>query len=140
MNTLGRIEIAGIDHVVLRCRNLQRMERFYTDVLGCTVVRRNEPLGLIHLRAGSGLIDLAAVDGEMGRRGGAAPGKEGHNLDHICLRIEPFDEAPLRAHLGRQGIEAGPLHHTFGAEGVGPALYLEDPEGNSIEIKGPAED
>jgi catechol 2,3-dioxygenase-like lactoylglutathione lyase family enzyme len=133
------VHIAGIDHVVLRCRDLERMERFYTEVLGCTVVRRNEALGLIHLRAGSGLIDLAAVDGELGRRGGAAPTKEGHNLDHVCLRVEPFDEAALRAHLLLQGIEAGPLHHTFGAEGVGPALYLQDPEGNSIEIKGPAE-
>jgi glyoxylase I family protein len=131
------MEIAGIDHVVLRCRDLARMEIFYTAVLGCTVVRRNEPLGLIHLRAGSGLIDLAAVNGELGRRGGAAPGTEGHNLDHICLRLEPFDEDALRAHLRRQGIEAGPLHHTFGAEGVGPALYLQDPEGNSIELKGP---
>ncbi|MCP9797996.1 VOC family protein [Cyanobium sp. Lug-B] len=136
---MGSIRIVGIDHVVLRCRDLERMERFYIDVLGCTVVRRNEPLGLIHLKAGSGLIDLAAVDGELGRRGGAAPGAEGHNLDHICLRVEPFDEAALRAHLSRQGIEAGPLHHTYGAEGVGPAIYLEDPEGNSVEIKGPPE-
>jgi catechol 2,3-dioxygenase-like lactoylglutathione lyase family enzyme len=136
---MASIRIVGIDHVVLRCRDLERMERFYIDVLGCTVVRRNEPLGLIHLKAGSGLIDLAAVDGELGRRGGAAPGAEGHNLDHICLRVEPFDEAALRAHLSRQGIEAGPLHHTYGAEGVGPAIYLEDPEGNSIEIKGPPE-
>ncbi|MCP9932469.1 VOC family protein [Cyanobium sp. Candia 9D4] len=136
---MGSIRIVGIDHVVLRCRDLERMERFYIDVLGCTVVRRNEPLGLIHLKAGSGLIDLAAVDGELGRRGGAAPGAEGHNLDHICLRVEPFDEAALRAHLSRQGIEAGPLHHTYGAEGMGPAIYLEDPEGNSVEIKGPPE-
>lgn len=136
---MASIRIVGIDHVVLRCRDLERMERFYIDVLGCTVVRRNEPLGLIHLKAGSGLIDLAAVDGELGRRGGAAPGAEGHNLDHICLRVEPFDEAALRAHLSRQGIDAGPLHHTYGAEGVGPAIYLEDPEGNSIEIKGPPE-
>ncbi|MBD2549304.1 VOC family protein [Microcystis elabens FACHB-917] len=114
------------------------MERFYTTVLGCAVARRNEALGMIHLRAGSALIDLAAVSGELGRRGGAAPGQDGHNLDHVCLRVEPFDEAALRAHLLRQGIDPGPLHHTYGAEGVGPALYLQDPEGNSIELKGPS--
>jgi catechol 2,3-dioxygenase-like lactoylglutathione lyase family enzyme len=131
------MDIIRIDHVVLRCRDLERMERFYTDVLGCAVTRRNEPLGLIHLRAGSGLIDLAAVDGELGRRGGAAPGAEGHNLDHVCLRIDPFEEGALRAHLRRHGIDAGPVHHNYGAEGYGPALYLEDPEGNSVELKGP---
>ena len=129
--------IVAIDHVVLRCRDLEHMERFYIDVLGCTVARRNEALGLIHLRAGNSLIDLAAVNGELGRRGGAEPAAEGHNLDHICLRIEPFDEEALRAHLRHHGLEAGPLHHTYGAEGVGPALYLDDPEGNSIELKGP---
>jgi catechol 2,3-dioxygenase-like lactoylglutathione lyase family enzyme len=129
--------IVGIDHVVLRCRDLAAMERFYTEVLGCPVVRRNEPLGLIHLRAGRGLIDLAAVDGELGRRGGAAPAAEGHNMDHVCLRIEPFDEQTLRAHFLRHGIDVGALHHNFGAEGYGPAFYLEDPEGNSVELKGP---
>lgn len=132
------MHIAGIDHVVLRCRDLERMERFYTTVLGCAVARRNEALGMIHLRAGSALIDLAAVSGELGRRGGAAPGQDGHNLDDVCLRVEPFDEAALRAHLLRQRIDPGPLHHTYGAEGVGPALYLQDPEGNSIELKGPS--
>lgn len=131
------MQIIGIDHVVLRCRDLERMERFYTNVLGCAVTRRNDALGLIHLKAGNGLIDLAAVNGELGRRGGVGPGAEGHNLDHVCLRIEPFDEEALRAHLLRHGLEAGPLHHSYGAEGVGPALYLEDPEGNSIELKGP---
>ncbi|MCP9929954.1 VOC family protein [Cyanobium sp. AMD-g] len=134
------MEIIGIDHVVLRCRDLKRMERFYADVLGCVVTRRNDALGLIHLKAGSGLIDLADVNGELGRRGGAGPGTEGHNLDHVCLRIEPFDEGALRVHLRRHGLEAGPLHHSYGAEGVGPALYLEDPEGNSIELKGPPQD
>ena len=89
--------------------------------------------------AGRGLIDLVAINGELGRRGGAGPAAEGHNLDHVCLRIEPFDEGALRAHLRRHGLQIGPLHHTFGAEGVGPALYLKDPEGNSIELKGPSQ-
>jgi catechol 2,3-dioxygenase-like lactoylglutathione lyase family enzyme len=129
--------IVGIDHVVLRCRDLAAMERFYTEVLGCPVVRRNEPLGLIHLRAGRGLIDLAAVDGELGLRGGAAPAAEGHNMDHVCLRLDPFDEQTLRAHFLSHGIDVGTLHHNFGAEGYGPAFYLEDPEGNSVELKGP---
>ncbi len=131
------MQILSIDHVVLRCRNLERMERFYTEVLGCTVARRNEPLGLIHLQAGRSLIDLASVDGELGLRGGAAPSAEGHNMDHVCLRIDPFDEDELRAHFLCHGMTIGPVHHNYGAEGFGPALYLEDPEGNSVELKGP---
>jgi glyoxylase I family protein len=132
------MRILSIDHVVLRCRNLETMERFYTEVLGCTVARRNERLGLIHLHAGTGLIDLASVDGELGRRGGVPPSAEGHNMDHVCLRIDPFDEDELRVHFRCHGIEFGPVHHNYGAEGFGPALYLDDPEGNSVELKGPA--
>jgi hypothetical protein len=60
-------------------------------------------------------------------------------MDHFCLRIDPFDVTALRRRFGRHGIDLGPLHeHNFGAEGYGPAFYLKDPEGNAIELKGPA--
>jgi len=131
------IAIREIDHVVLRVVDLERVERFYRDVLGCTVARRQEAIGLIQLRAGSSLVDLVPVDGKLGRMGGAAPGKEGRNLDHVCFRVEPFDEAAIRAHLAAHGVEAGPTDARFGAEGDGPSIYLQDPEGNTIELKGP---
>jgi catechol 2,3-dioxygenase-like lactoylglutathione lyase family enzyme len=125
--------------VVLRCRDQQTMLRFYTEVLGCTVARHNEPLGLIHLKAGASQIDLVSADGELGRMGGRPPDQEGHNMDHVCLRVEPFDITALRHHFQRHGIDIGPVHdHNFGAEGYGPAVYLKDPEGNSIELKGPS--
>ncbi|MEN8197320.1 MAG: VOC family protein, partial [Pseudomonadota bacterium] len=95
--------------------------------------------GLIQLRAGSALIDLVPVDSELGRPGGAAPGAEGRNLDHFCLRIEPFDEEAIRDHLARHGIDTGPLKSRYGAEGMGPSIYIEDPEGNVVELKGPGD-
>ena len=131
------IAIREIDHVVLRVVDLERVERFYREVLGCAVARRQEAIGLIQLRAGSSLVDLVPVDGKLGRMGGAAPGKEGRNLDHVCFRVEPFDEAAIRAHLAAHGVEAGPTDSRFGAEGDGPSIYLQDPEGNTIELKGP---
>ncbi len=131
------IRIAGIDHLVLRAADLEAMLRFYTGVLGCRVERRVDELGLVQLRAGAALIDLVTVDGELGRRGGAPPGREGRNLDHFCLRVEAFDEAALRAHLGSAGVAVGELASRYGAEGLGPSLYLQDPEGNTVELKGP---
>jgi len=132
------MRILGIDHVVLRCRDMNRMRRFYTEVLGCTIARRNEPLGLIHLRAGSAQIDLLDMEGAMGKSGGPPPGVDGHNMDHVCLRIEAFDQAELRRHFAAHGIDIGPVHHNFGAEGYGSAVYLKDPDGNAIELKGPS--
>jgi catechol 2,3-dioxygenase-like lactoylglutathione lyase family enzyme len=131
------IAVRELDHLVLRVVDLPAMLAFYGGVLGCTVERRVDTIGLVQLRAGRSLIDLVPVTGELGRAGGAAPGREGRNLDHFCLRVEPFDEAVIRAHLGAHGIAAGPLAQRYGAEGDGPSLYLQDPEGNTVELKGP---
>ncbi|MEX2629143.1 MAG: VOC family protein [Tistlia sp.] len=129
--------ILGLDHIVLRAREPERLKRFYCEVLGCSLEKVQEAIGLTQLRAGRALIDLVDVAGPLGRAGGAAPGAEARNLDHFCLRIEPFDAAALTAHLRAHGLEPGEVVSRYGAEGEGPSLYLEDPEGNSIELKGP---
>ena len=131
------IQILGLDHIVLRVRDPARMVRFYCEVLGCEVARVREGLGLTHLRAGEAMIDLVGVEGELGRKGGAAAGPEGRNVDHFCLRIEPFDATALVSHLASHGIAAGEIKSRYGAEGTGPSLYVTDPEGNVVELKGP---
>jgi glyoxylase I family protein len=133
------LRIRDIDHLVLRVQDVDRMTRFYGEVLGCPVHRIDEKLGLVQLRAGRALIDLVPLDSELGRRGGAGPGAEGRNLDHFCLRVEDWDADAIRAHLRTHGVEAGPVAPRFGAEGQGPSLYLTDPEGNTVELKGPPE-
>jgi len=131
------IRIRDIDHLVLRVVDLTAMERFYCEVLGCHVEKRQDAIGLVQLRAGRSILDLVPVDGPLGRAGGAAPGREGRNLDHFCFRIEPFDEAAIRTQLQRFGVAAGPVQSRYGAEGEGPSIYLSDPEGNVVELKGP---
>lgn len=131
------IRIREIDHIVLRIADLPAMLGFYRDVLGCAVERDRRDIGLVQLRAGRSLVDLVPVDGPLGGAGGAAPGIEGRNLDHFCLRVDPFDEGAIRRHLEAHGVEAGPTAMRFGAEGEGPSLYVVDPEGNVVELKGP---
>jgi glyoxylase I family protein len=132
------IRIREIDHLVLRVLDLDRMLGFYCGALGCAIERRQDSIGLVQLRAGASLIDLVPVDGQLGRAGGAPPGAEGRNLDHFCVRVEPFDEGEIRAHLRAHGIDGGPTIIRNGAEGEGPSIYLSDPEGNVVELKGPA--
>jgi glyoxylase I family protein len=131
------LNIRDIDHLVLRVSDVDTMVRFYGEVLGCPVHRIDERISLVQLRAGRGLIDLVPVDSEMGRAGGAAPGREGRNLDHFCLRVEPWDADAIRAHLLAHGVDPGPVAQRFGAEGRGPSMYVTDPEGNVVELKGP---
>ena len=137
--TLGNpIAILGIDHVVLRVRDVAGMQRFYCEVLGCSVEKVQAEIGLTQLRAGWSLIDLVDVAGKLGRMGGAPPGVEGRNMDHLCFRIEPFDRDAIVTRLAPFGISVGETVERYGAEGNGPSVYFHDPEGNQIELKGPA--
>jgi catechol 2,3-dioxygenase-like lactoylglutathione lyase family enzyme len=130
--------IERIDHIVLRVTDIERSLAFYTSVFGCELRKRRDDLGLIHLGAGASMIDLVAVDGPLGRQGGAAAGKQGHNVDHFCLRIEPFDEQALLAHLRKAGLTVEKAQMRYGAEGKGWSVYCFDPDGNQIELKGPS--
>ncbi len=133
------IKIREIDHVVVRVSDVKRALHFYCDVLGCTAERNREDLGLYQLRAGRSLIDIVDVNGEIGKKGGPAPCKKGHNMDHFCVRVDPFDEPAIREHLEKHDVEASPTETRYGAEGNGPSIYLLDPEGNTVELKGPPE-
>jgi catechol-2,3-dioxygenase len=125
--------IIGIDHVVLRAVDPAALERFYIEVLGCTLEKRQGKLA--QLRAGRALIDIVPADEAGPARGSSRSG--GANLDHLCLRIEPFDAAAIAQHLAAHGASCGPQASRYGAEGQGPSVYLTDPEGNGVELKGP---
>jgi len=129
--------IRHLDHLVLRVTDLRAMMAFYTEVLGCSVEKVQVALGLYQLRAGTALIDLVPVDGPLGAKGGAPPGTEGRNLDHFCLRVDPFDADEIIAHLRASGADPAPVASRYGAEGQGPSIYVADPEGNVVELKGP---
>lgn len=131
------MKLLGLDHLVLRVVDLDAMLAFYVGVLGCEIERRQDEIGLVQLRAGQSLIDLVTVGGKLGRMGGAPPGREGRNMDHFCLRVQPFDGDAIRAHLAAYGVQAGPTESRYGAEGEGPSVYFSDPEGNVVEFKGP---
>jgi glyoxylase I family protein len=131
------LTIKQLDHLVLRVTDLRAMMAFYTDVLNCPIEKIQEDLGLYQLRAGSSLIDLVPINGKLGQKGGAAPAQEGRNLDHFCLQVDPFDADAIIAHLRAHGADPAPVASRYGARGQGPSIYVADPEGNTVELKGP---
>ena len=131
------LALLGLDHVVLRTANPERMTAFYRGVLGCAVERRVDSLGLVQLRAGASLIDLVDTAGELGRAKGAPPGRGARNMDHFCVRVADFDAAAVARALAAHGIVAPAPARRYGAEGWGASLYIEDPDGNVVELKGP---
>jgi glyoxylase I family protein len=136
MNRANPINVALIDHVVLRVNDLDKMVKFYCDVLGCKLERGPGEFRLAQLRAGQSLIDLVDAAGPIGRKGGDARDHSAPNMDHMCLRIDPWDNEAIEAHLRNHDVDAGPIGTRYGAAGMGPSLYLRDPEGNTVELKG----
>ena len=129
--------LRALDHIVLRVHDLDASLAFYCDVLGCTLDKVQEKIGLWQVRAGTSLIDLIPLEGMLGRIGGAGPEKERRNVDHFAIQIAPFDEAGIRAHLAAHGVTVIDSGRRYGAEGDGPSVYVLDPDGNTVELKGP---
>lgn len=128
-----------LDHIVLRVTDLKASLAFYLGVIGCVMEKEQAGVGLWQVRAGESLIDLVPVDGMLGSRGGAAPGAAGRNVDHFAIQVSPFDDAAIRAHLAAHGVAVTEAGRRYGAEGDGPSIYVADPDGNTVELKGPAD-
>ncbi len=124
------ISIRNLDHVVVRVSDVDRSLAFYCNILGCSEERRVERIGLVQLRAGSCMIDL--IDAKDN-----SPSVGSENMDHFAVRLESFNEAEIRSFLTEHGIASGEATSRYGAEGDGPSIYIEDPDGNKVELKGP---
>ena len=130
-------KLRKIDHVVLRVADREKSLHFYRDVLGCPVELIQDKIGLYQVRAGDSLIDLIPLNEPLGSMGGAGPGHEGRNVDHFALQIVPFDDAAIRSYLDAHDVEITGAGQRYGAEGLGPSIYIKDPDGNVVELKGP---
>lgn len=134
------INLVALDHVVFRVRDVPATLRFYEEVLGVRLERTIEELGLYQLRAGSSLIDLVDINGKLGNEGGSPPDGNGRNVDHICLQVLPWDGEAILSHLAAHGMTEARISTRYGAQGYGPSIYIADPEGNTIELKGPPDE
>lgn len=146
---VSAVPVVGLDHVVLRARSLPRLEAFYAELLDTSVERRNDAFGMVHLRTGTALLDIIQADPT---RPAPGDGADVRNVDHFAFSLSTFDEPALTAHVVRvvaadserygETSAAGPaveVHRRYGAGGFGRSLYVSDPEGNSVELKGPPE-
>jgi catechol 2,3-dioxygenase-like lactoylglutathione lyase family enzyme len=122
------VQVVGFDHVVLAVSDVERSLAWYRDVLGLDGVRVEEwrrkevPFPSVRV-SGETIIDLIA----RGADGG------GRNLDHLCLVVEPTDLVAWAGASG-QAIVDGP-DRRFGAKGVATSVYINDPDGNTVELR-----
>jgi glyoxylase I family protein len=128
--------LEGIDHIVLLVHGMPQALAFYREVLGCSIERELPQYGMVQLRVGAALIDLVDVDAREGQwaRPDVAGGR---NLDHVCIALARHDEHELRRHLAAHGATIVEEGIRSGARGDNLSIYIKDPSGNTIELKGP---
>ncbi|MFJ3207896.1 VOC family protein [Streptomyces flaveolus] len=123
------MRVIAFDHLVLNVADVERSLAFYTGPLGLEPVRVEEwrdgkvPFPSVRVSPTT-IIDLVEtpVDGERGS-----------NVDHICLVVEPLDWQQV-VDSGVFTVLDGPGER-FGARGTAVSLYVEDPDGNTVELR-----
>jgi catechol 2,3-dioxygenase-like lactoylglutathione lyase family enzyme len=122
------VKVSALDHIVLRCADVEKSLAWYCDLLGLPAERVEE------WRAGEVFFPSARIDDRTiidlfpGDRSPA-----GENLDHFCIVIEPTDLDEI-ARSGAFDVLAGP-DTRWGARGNGTSLYVRDPDGNVVEMR-----
>jgi catechol 2,3-dioxygenase-like lactoylglutathione lyase family enzyme len=135
------VSVTSLDHIVLKCVDVERTTSWYVDVLGLEAVRLEEwrrqevPFPSVRVDPTT-IIDLiAAADVAAGVTAAddLAHDLADGRLDHFCLVIDPVDFDELAA-SGRFDVVAGPGRR-FGARGEATSLYVRDPDGAVVELR-----
>jgi catechol 2,3-dioxygenase-like lactoylglutathione lyase family enzyme len=130
---MSHFEIHGIDHLVLRVKNLAASRKFYEVLLGCVMERELPDVGLYQFRAGSQLIDLVLIGGKLA--GKTEVVQKNKNLDHFCLTVSPFEPEAIVERMVLAGVVCSEVGSRYGADGFGLSVYVVDPDGNTVELK-----
>lgn len=130
--------LTGFDHVVYLVDDMPRALQFYQEVLGCVPGYSYPALGMEQLWCGSCLIVLWDTT-HPGAASAIPPVAGGRNVDHLCIATSPFAPQALRDHLTAHGVAIEREATHGGARGMGHSVYILDPFGNKLELKGPAE-
>ncbi len=124
------MKLDGVHHIALNVKDLDRAEKFYTQVLGFPVTHRFSK-GLRHLMVDTGNSAIALFE---------APDLETREpLDqlsetgymHLAFKTtrERFDQIIAEMKENNVTIDSGPVHR-----GDGDSIYFNDPDFNHLEI------
>ena len=135
---MNPIHIKKLDHIVLLVSNIAKSIHFYRDILGCPEARVSR--GLFQYQAGDSMIDLVVTEHKQNAPYKKQSSQIDRNVDHFALTLSDFNKKAIIAYLKKFGIRIERSGRRFGAQGYGPSVYIKDPDGNFVELKGPPEE
>lgn len=141
--------ISGFHHFSIACSDADRSAAFYRDVFGMEPISdRDVPSGgfvervtgvpgahvrIVHLRGHGFNFELLEYREPRGDERAREPNHAGSA--HLCFTTEDLDAEYQRlAGLGLRFRSPGPVTVVGGPNDGGKALYLEDPDGNPVEV------
>lgn len=117
-----------VGHVVLKARDLGQIEKFYTEVLGFTVVMRlKQPRG-VFFSLGEQHHDLAVLEVSSEAD---EPKADQVGLHHVALQVENFDA--LKDCYRTLKSHDVPIVRAVD-HGITKSIYFCDPAGNRLEL------
>ncbi len=129
-------KIKRLDHLVIKTINIKEMTSFYCFILGYKIQRDSlKETGLLELSAGESMIDLFDSRHESNLNTFSSESKN-NTIDHFCILLDNFDETDIKVHLKSFGVECSEIEMNYGSSGYGPSIYIHDPDGNKVELKG----
>jgi len=128
--------LLGIDHIVFLIDDMPNALKFYGEVLGCQPGYSYPKIGMEQLWCGNALIVLSDTT-HPSAKSKIPPAKGRSNIDHVCINLSPIEVPDLIAHLNAHNVQIDATAFHGGARGMGNSVYIQDPFGNRLELKGP---
>jgi catechol 2,3-dioxygenase-like lactoylglutathione lyase family enzyme len=116
-----KLQVTGINHVVLHVTDLERSKRFYMDVLGFedrNIAGGPPSMKASFLRCGMQGLDLFEVTGEA---------HGGEEMNHMALNVAAEDLEELVTRLSEAGVDASQRTRRN-------TVFISDPDGHRLEM------
>jgi catechol 2,3-dioxygenase-like lactoylglutathione lyase family enzyme len=119
---LSMINTNGLNHIALQVNDLEQAAAFYTDLFNMEVTRRTDSMTFLKTIGATDMIALNRSEAKT------APGK---GMVHFGFIVEP---AQFDAALATIEVKATPIVSGPGTRGEGRYVFIEDPDGYTVEI------
>ena len=118
--------VKNLGHANTRVRDVERSEKFYTEVLGLHVTLRRGKTVFLSAREHSHELAIGAMGDDVLEPDAARIG-----TNHFAWEVESFDQLQeMVHHLKTKGVEILRSRNNNFSTGI----YFNDPDGNGLEI------